>query len=93
MLRGCSIVAIPPGETIKEQLNDRDMSRKEFAARMNMSENHIEKLINGDIQLTPDISVNLELIFGISAKFWNNLEEIYRKKLDAIRQNEPFPKI
>ena len=93
MLRGCSNVAIPPGETIKEQLKDRNMSQKEFAARMNMSENHIDKLINGDIQLTPDISVKLELIFGVPAKFWNSLEEIYRKKLDAIRQNEPFPKI
>ena len=44
-------IATPPGATIKEQLKDRGMSQKEFAARMDMSEKHISKLVNGDVQL------------------------------------------
>lgn len=39
MVRSRSIIATPPGATIKEQLKDRGMSQKEFAARMDMSEN------------------------------------------------------
>lgn len=38
MVRSRSYIATPPGATIKEQLNDRGMSQKEFAARMDMSE-------------------------------------------------------
>ena len=34
MVRSDSFIATPPGATIKEQLNDRGMSQKEFAARM-----------------------------------------------------------
>ena len=81
MVRSRSFIATPPGATIKEQLNDRGMSQKEFAARMDMSEKHISKLINGSVQLTPDVAVRLEMILGVSAKFWNNLEAIYREKI------------
>ena len=39
-MRSKTYVATPPGETIREQLEDRSMSQKEFAARMEMSEKH-----------------------------------------------------
>ncbi len=81
MVRSRSIIATPPGATIKEQLNDRGMSQKEFAARMDMSEKHISRLINGEVQLTPETAVRLEMVLGIPAKFWNNLEAVYREKI------------
>ncbi len=81
MVRSRSIIATPPGATIKEQLNDRGMSQKEFAARMDMSEKHISRLINGEVQLTPETAVRLEMVLGIPAKFWNNLETVYREKI------------
>lgn len=84
MVRSRSYIATPPGATIKEQLNDRGMSQKEFASRMDMSEKHISRLINGDVQLTPDVAVRLEVVLGVPAKFWNNLEAIYREKLVKV---------
>ncbi len=81
MVRSRSFIATPPGATIKEQLNDRGMSQKEFAVRMDMSEKHISRLINGDVQLTPETAVRLEMVLGVPAKFWNNLEAIYREKV------------
>ncbi len=81
MMKSRSYIATPPGATIKEQLNDRGMSQKEFAARMDMSEKHISKLINGDVQLTPEAAIKLEMVLGVPAKFWNNLEAIYREKI------------
>lgn len=81
MVRSRSYIAMPPGTTIREQLNDRSMSQKEFAARMDMSEKHISKLVNGDVKLTPETAVRLEMVLGVPAKFWNNLEAIYREKI------------
>lgn len=85
MVRSRSFIATPPGATIREQLNDRGMSQKEFAVRMDMSEKHISKLINGEVQLTPEVAVRLEVVLGIPAKFWNNLEAIYREKLIKVK--------
>lgn len=84
MVRSRSFIATPPGATIKEQLNDKGMSQKEFAARMDMSEKHISKLVNGEVQLTPEVAVRLEVVLGVPAKFWNNLEAVYREKLIKV---------
>lgn len=87
MLRSRTYIATPPGATIKEQLIDRGMNQKEFAVRMGMSEKHISKLINGEVQLTPETAVRLETVLGIPDSFWNNLESIYRSKLIKV-ENE-----
>lgn len=79
--RSRSYIATPPGATIREQLEDRGMSQKEFASRMGMSEKHISHLINGDVQLTHEVAYRLEMVLGLPANFWNNLEAIYREKI------------
>lgn len=66
MERNRTYVATPPGATIKEQLLNRGMNQKEFAARMGMSEKHISKLINGEVQLTIDMARRLETIVLLS---------------------------
>ncbi len=89
MIRSKTVIATPPGATIKEQLVDRGMSQKEFSVRMDMSEKHISKLINGEVQLTSDVAMRLEMVLGLPAHFWSNLENIYREKLvKAQAENE-----
>ena len=86
MVKNKNTIATPPGVTIKEQLVDKNMSQKEFSARMDMSEKHISKLINGEVLLTTDMAMRLEMVLGIPAHFWNNLESIYREKLALINE-------
>jgi addiction module HigA family antidote len=81
MTKSKTYIATAPGVTIKEKLVTRGMSQKEFAVRMDMSEKHISHLINGEVILTPDVANRLESVLGVPAKFWNNLESIYRQKL------------
>lgn len=84
-MRSRTFIATPPGATIREQLIDRGMNQKEFALRMDMSEKHISRLINGEVRLTPDVAVRLEMVLGVPARFWSNLEAIYREKLEKVR--------
>lgn len=86
MTNSRTYIAIPPGATVKEQLLNRGMSQKEFALRMDMSEKHISKFLNGDVILTTDMASRLEMVLGIPARFWNNLESIYREKLQLIKE-------
>lgn len=85
MMRSKTFIATPPGYTIKEQLDDRGLTQKEFALRMEMSEKHISKLINGEVLLTTDVALRLEMVLGINAQIWLNLETIYREKLAKIK--------
>ena len=89
MLSSRTYIAVPPGATIKDQLDYRGMSQKEFAARMNMSQKHISKLINGEVQLTPETAVYLESVLSVPAEYWNRLEANYREKLIKVKaENE-----
>lgn len=83
-----SILPIPPGYTIKEQLEDRKMTQKEFAHRMQVSEKHISQLMHGEVRLTPEIAERLELVLGIPARFWNDYEARYREKLLKLDQEK-----
>ncbi len=86
LIKSKTTIAIPPGATIKEQLEDRELSQKEFAARMGMSEKHISNLIRGNVKLTPEVAMRLEMVLGIPARFWNNLEAIYREDIEKIKE-------
>lgn len=79
-----AIIAIPPGTTIKELLQDQKISQKKFAERINLSEKDMDRLINGEMPLTEDIANRLEFAIGVPAEFWNKLEKNYRKKLAMI---------
>lgn len=81
MVYSNSVIAVPPGATIKEQLETRNMTQKEFACRMALSEKHVSHLINGKAELTQEVALRLEAVFGIPAGFWNNLEAIYRENI------------
>ena len=84
MMHSKNTIAIPPGATIREQLENRGMIQKEFALRMGLSEKHISHLINGQVELTQDVALRLESVLGVPASFWNNLESIYREKLTRV---------
>lgn len=79
-----SVIAVPPGETMREQLESRGMTQKEFAIRMDLSEKHVSRLINGKVELTHDVALRLESVLGIPAAFWNNLESCYREQLARV---------
>lgn len=74
-------VLAPPGQTIKKLLAERQMSQKEFATRMDLSQKHVSHLINGSVQLTPEVAYRLEMVLGVPANYWNRLEAAYREEL------------
>ena len=80
-----NFIAISPGMTIREQLEDRGMSHKEFAGRMDLSEKHVSNLINGKVELTCNIALRLESVLGIPAQFWLNKENLYREQLARVK--------
>lgn len=88
MMKHDEIIATPPGETIKEQLKQQHMSQKELAKKMCISDKELAMLLEGEALLTTEIASKLEKTLGISASFWNRLEEIYLEKLAFIEKKE-----
>jgi HTH-type transcriptional regulator/antitoxin HigA len=75
-------MAVPPGATLKLELEERGISQKDFAAQIGMRPSHLSELINGKRTLTVQTALRLENVLNIPAKIWLNLQTNY--ELDLI---------
>lgn len=84
--------AVAPGATLEETLTAIGMSQKELAARTGLTEQTITRIINGKQPITAETANKLELVTGVPASMWNNLEAQYREQLAKIEEREQFEK-
>lgn len=75
---------IPPGETIKELLDDKEMTQEELAIRTEYSAKHVSQVVNGKKAISSKFANALEYVFGIPTEFWINLQGIYDKEILEI---------
>ncbi len=78
----------PPGETLLDILEERDMSQAELARRMGRPHKTINEIIHGKAAITPETALQLEHVLGTPASFWNNREQTYRAFLAAQAERE-----
>jgi HTH-type transcriptional regulator/antitoxin HigA len=68
-------IAIPPGEYLAEEIQERGISQKELSRRMGRPLNAINEIINGKKVITAETALQLEDVMPeIPARFWLNLE-------------------
>ena len=77
--------AVPPGETLRELLEEKGMTQRELAERVGLSPKHVNQLINGFVRLTPEVAESLEKVVGTPARLWNRLEADYQSTLIRLR--------
>lgn len=80
--------AVAPGETLAETIESLGMDQKELATRLGMTEKHVSQVINGHVSLTYEMADKLELVTGVPARIWNNLEMKYRERLTKIEASK-----
>jgi len=75
-----------PGTILKNELDSRDISQKEFAQSIDMQVTMLNELIKGKRTVTADIALTLEIALDIPADFWVNMQAQY--DLDDARVKE-----
>ena len=68
----------PPGETLADLLEERNMTQSELAQRMKQTESNVAEIISGQQAITPQIARQLEQVFGVFSTYWLNHEAHYR---------------
>lgn len=85
---------IHPGETLKDILEERNMSQQELALRTEMTPKHISTVINCEKNISVSFAKKLEYALNIDAEFWIGLQALYDRELfefdelHAISQEE-----
>jgi len=78
----------PPGETLAEILEERNMSQSELAQRMGRPKKTINEIIKGKAEITIDTALQIELVLGTPASFWIERERLYREYLARKNENQ-----
>jgi HTH-type transcriptional regulator/antitoxin HigA len=82
-------VAIVPGATIRELLVTKGITQAGLAERMRRPANKINEILHGRRSITVETALELELVLGLPAYFWLELEQNYqlaRKRLRSEQQ-------
>jgi len=64
-------VVSPPGYTIADLLDERDMSQAELARRLGTAPKVVNEIIRGKAPISPGMAVDLERVLGTPATFWS----------------------
>lgn len=76
--------AVVPGDILLDALDERGMSQAELARRMNRPLKTINEIVKGKAAITPETAIQLELVLGITASIWNDLETRYREHIAQV---------
>ena len=67
-IRGVHTTAVSVGETINELLKARGSTPSALAQELGVTAKELEEIMDGEVELTPEIALKLEEIFSVSAK-------------------------
>ena len=80
---------IHPGETLKEAMEDRNISAEELSQRTGFSSSYIKDVLNCKETISVDFARKLEGALNIDADFWMKLNEDYNDELKAFEESHP----
>lgn len=68
----------PPGEFLREELEEREWTQQELADILDRPARLVSELISGKRAITPETARGLAAAFDTSAEYWMNLESQYQ---------------
>lgn len=78
----------PPGDTILDILEEKNLSLEEFARHTGYTIKHVNRLIRGEVAITENTAFLLDRVLGGSAEFWLSREANYRKAKTRFEESQ-----
>ena len=78
------LIAFHPGQYLGELIEDYEMTQKEFAESLGVSEMTLSKLVNGEESISNDIARELAKATNILMITWLNLQNAYDVKMERF---------
>jgi len=68
---------IHPGDLLRDELQEDNVSLNELARAFRVPMNRISAIVNGQRTITVDTAIRLARYFGTSTQYWLNLRNAY----------------
>jgi antitoxin HigA-1 len=86
------IRAIHPGEILKGELEEMNLSANAFAKALDVPANRITAILNEQRSVTADTALRLAQFFGSTPDFWMSLQSSYDVKITRAAVGKEFEK-
>lgn len=80
------LIAFHPGQYVEELIEEYNVTQKEFAERLGVSEKTISKLVNAEESIGKETAHKLAKLSGVSMQTWLNLQNAYDVKVAEIAE-------
>ncbi|MFA7382078.1 MAG: HigA family addiction module antitoxin [Desulfurivibrionaceae bacterium] len=84
--------AIHPGEILKGELEELNLSANAFAKALDVPTNRITAILNEKRSITADTALRLAQFFGSTPDFWMSLQSSYDVKVARAAVGEEIEK-
>ena len=82
---------IHPGEILMEEfLKPMSISQYRLAKDINVPARRINEIVHGKRSITPDTALRLSMFFGLSERFWINLQARYDLEMEKDTYSIPL---
>ena len=81
-------MATHPGEMIKDELKERNMTQKSLATETGIKASVLSETINGKRAISMNVALALEKVLGIPAEIWMNMQTQYNLDSANIAERE-----
>lgn len=79
---------VPPGDTILDLIEEREMTQTDLARRLGVSAKHVNQVVKGSAPVSTELALGLEKVLGGSVSFWATREALYQARIAANAETQ-----
>lgn len=83
---------VHPGEILREEMDELEMSARALAEAINVPANRVSSIINGTRGITADTALRLSRYLGTTPEMWMNLQKTYELRSTEIEAGKEIEK-
>ena len=83
---------VHPGEVLREELEELNMSTSALAAELDVPPNRITEVVKCERSVTADTALRLARYLGTTPEFWMNLQKTYELRMAGIKAGKEISK-
>lgn len=80
--------ALHPGVILKDYLKSLKMTQRELSVKTELNKTIINEIVAGKRNITTNIALKFESIFGLPARFWSNLQLEYDEAVLRLKNKQ-----
>ncbi|MDA9981532.1 HigA family addiction module antitoxin [Gammaproteobacteria bacterium] len=83
---------IHPGEVLRDELNELEMSANAFAEALGVPANRISAILKGQRGVTADTALRLSRYLGTTPQVWLNLQKAFELRVAELESGKDIAK-